>query len=71
MTVQRSEIEQAQFELVKTLRTAIRLKHAIAADRELNEVLPAAEKAFTKSIQRGQLPGAVDLEGIVRRVVGE
>jgi hypothetical protein len=56
MTLQRTEIEQARFEAVKVLRAAVRLRHSIAADRELNEVLPQFDKAFTAAIQRGELP---------------
>lgn len=56
MTVQKDEYEQARAEMVKTIRSAVRLKHSIEADRELNEVLPKAEKAFNAAVQRGELP---------------
>lgn len=56
MTYQRTEIEQARYEAVKVLRAAVRLRHSIAADRELNEVLPEFEKAFNRAVQQGELP---------------
>lgn len=71
MTIHKTPSEVAKAEMVKTLRAAVRLKHSLAADRELNEVLPAAEQAFDSAIQRGVLPSAIDVEGIVRSVVPE
>lgn len=50
------EIEQARKNLAKTVRAAVRLRHSIAADNELFEVLPKALKAFDDSVQRGELP---------------
>ena len=52
----RVEIDQAKANLLKVARTAIRLKHAIAADEELNRVLPALEDTFNRSVQLGELP---------------
>ena len=40
--------------VVKTARTHIRLKHSLAADREINEVLPEIEKDFYSAVQRGK-----------------
>lgn len=53
------EIEQRKFAMLKTLRTAVRLSHALAADAELNKLLPAAEKEFDRAVQRGELPDPV------------
>lgn len=53
---QLTEVEQARKEAIKVIRAAVRLKHSIEADRELNEVLPKFDKAFTAAIQRGELP---------------
>lgn len=68
--IERTPEQQQLFELIKVLRTAIRLEHSIAADRELNEKLPAAENAFYRALQRGTAPEAIDLKAIVKRVVG-
>lgn len=53
---QLTEVEQARKNLAKTVRAAVRLRHSIAADEELNEVLPKALKAFDKAVQHGELP---------------
>jgi hypothetical protein len=45
---------------LKVIRTAIRLKHALAADNELNVVIDAERKKFYKAVQQGQLPAALD-----------
>ena len=45
--------------MLKTLRAAVRLKHSIAADNELNTLLPDAEAAFDAAVQRGELPDPV------------
>ena len=49
----KDKTEQARAELLKSVRTAIRLKHALAADRELNEVLPKAEALFEARVAEG------------------
>lgn len=51
----KTEIEMEQYKLLKAYRTIIRLKHSLAADEELNEVLPAALEELEKSIQSGEL----------------
>jgi len=56
------KIEQVLANRIKVLRTAIRLKHSIAADNELNEVLDAEKKQFWKSVQQGQLPAAIAID---------
>lgn len=71
MTVERTSIEQQKWEMVKVARAAIRLSHSIAADRELNEALPRLEREFDISIQRGELPDAIDVRAIVKGVLGE
>ena len=52
----RVEIDQAKASLLKVARAAIRLKHSIAADEELNRVLPALEDKFNESVHQGELP---------------
>ena len=71
MTIERTPVEQQKYEMVKIARAAIRLSHSIAADRELNEVLPNLEKEFDIALQRGELPDAIDVRAIVKGVLGE
>jgi hypothetical protein len=40
--------------ILKTARTSIRLKHSLAADREINEVLPEIETTFQKALITGK-----------------
>lgn len=56
----RDRTTQAWANRLKVLRAAIRLKHSIAADEELNLVLDAEKKKFFKSVQMGKLPAAID-----------
>jgi hypothetical protein len=53
---QKDEVAQAKANMFKVIRTAVRLRHSIAADEELNEVLSRAEQVFDTSIQNGELP---------------
>lgn len=62
MTVHRDKVDQARVNMLKTIRAAVRLKHSINADEELNEVLPEAVKKFNAAIQRGQLPSPIDVK---------
>ena len=52
----RSEIEQAIADYMKIARTAIVLKHRIAADNELNKVLPQIRVRLEAQAQNGLLP---------------
>lgn len=61
MTYQKTEIEQARADMVKRFRNAIRFEHSIAADHELNGLLPEAEKLFNAAVQRGELPDAGEI----------
>lgn len=63
--IHKDEIEQRRANTLKIIRTAIRLKHGIAADNELNEVLPRAQAKFDAAVQRGQLPEAADIKKAV------
>lgn len=58
----KDNIEQARANMLKTIRTAVRLRHSIAADEELNEILPRAEAKFFKRVQNGELPDALDIK---------
>jgi len=56
----RGEIEQQLANRLKVLRAAIRLKHSIAADEELNRLLDEEKKKFLKQVQQGKLPAPLD-----------
>jgi hypothetical protein len=47
-----TEVELAA--IVKTARTSIRLRHSIAADKELNEKIPEIETAYWAAIAAGR-----------------
>jgi len=49
----RTELEKAK--ILKAVRSAIRLKHALGADEELNEVLPRVEAEVDRAIAEGKL----------------
>ena len=51
----KSEAELERAAIVKATRTLLRLKHSLAADREINEVLPARLDEFDSAVQRGEL----------------
>lgn len=67
--IERDPAQQKMYEGVRILRAAIRLKHSIAADRELNEVLPEFEKKFIIALQKGQVPETVDAQAIAAAIV--
>ena len=62
MSVRRDRVDQARANMLKIIRAAIRLKHSIAADEELNEVLPEAERRFNAATLKGQLPDPVNIK---------
>ena len=47
----RQELQRSQ--LVKVIRSTVRLKHSIAAEEELNEVLPHYLEKFDRALERG------------------
>lgn len=64
----RDKREQTIHEAKKVARAAIRLKHTILAERELNEKLPEIVKAIDEAYANGQeytldIPGLYELEG--------
>lgn len=65
MTIKRTDFEQKRANALKTLRAAVRLKHSIAADEELNQVLPAFEVQFTKAWQNGVLMSPLDIKKVI------
>ena len=46
--------------LMKAARSAVRLKHSLAADEELNRVLPELERRFDAAVQNGILPSVAE-----------
>lgn len=60
-----AELKKAQ--LQKTARTLIRLKHSLAADEEINAVLPDTLAEFDKALARGELKELTErLDDIIR-----
>lgn len=59
----KDDIELRRDALMKTARSAIRLRHSLAADEELNTVLPELERAFNARVQRQELP---EVAGLLR-----
>jgi hypothetical protein len=60
-----AEIEKAA--LAKTARTVIRLKHSLAADEEINAVLPDTLIEYEEALARGELKGLrVGLDDIIK-----
>lgn len=51
----KSETEMERARVIKVQRALIRLKHSLAADEELNEVLPDTLSEFDKAIASGHL----------------
>lgn len=51
----KTEVELKRAAVLKAVRTAVRLRHSLAADEELNEVLPEVEVAFDAAVKSGQV----------------
>lgn len=62
MSIHRAEVDQARYEMLKTIRAAVRLRHSLNADRELNEVLPEAAARFDAAVNRGKLPSPAEIK---------
>lgn len=58
---QKDDIELRRSALLKAARSAVRLRHALAADAELNEVLPELERRFNALVLTGELPSVAGL----------
>jgi hypothetical protein len=56
MAEQKDDIALRRAALLKAARSAVRLRHSIAADEELNELIPALDRAFMQAVARGELP---------------
>lgn len=51
----KSEAEMERWKIAKVTRTMLRLKHSLAADEEINQVLPERIASFDAALQRGEL----------------
>ena len=51
----KSPIEMERLKIAKVYRSLIRLKHSVAADEELNDVLPDKINAFDLAVQNGEI----------------
>lgn len=52
----KTDIEQSIANHRKVARALIRMKHSIAADEELNRVMPIIEARLTAQVQAGKVP---------------
>lgn len=52
----KDDIELRKRALFKAARSAVRLRHSLEADAELNELLPVLERKFDSAVSRGLLP---------------
>lgn len=50
--------EMQRQNITKTTRALVRLKHSLAADAELNSLLPDTLEAFDEALARGELKSA-------------
>jgi hypothetical protein len=62
---ERLPIEMAWKNREKLIRAAIRLKHAIEADEEINRVLSAEQAKFSRAIQMGESIEAPDIQSLL------
>lgn len=62
-----SDIELERAKVLKATRAAVRLKHALAADAELNEVLPLVEQEFNDAVAQ-QKPYQLDVSSVFEDV---
>lgn len=52
----KDDIELRRRALFKAARSAVRLRHSLEADAELNELIPRLERDFESAVSRGRLP---------------
>lgn len=53
--IQKSDIEMERARTIKITRALVRLKHSLAADTEINTILPTTLIEFDKALQSGEL----------------
>ena len=51
----KTESEMERFKIAKATRALLRLKHSLAADEEINAILPDRIAAFDAALQQGEL----------------
>lgn len=61
MAEQKDDIALRRAAMLKAARSAVRLRHSLAADEELNEVLPRLEREFNAAVQQGILPSPAEM----------
>jgi hypothetical protein len=61
----KDDTDLARANTIKIIRAAVRLKHSINADIELNDVLPLAMLKFEAAVKRQQLPAPADIKKAV------
>lgn len=63
----RAGIEQSIINARKVARAAIRLKHSIEADNELNDIMPLLERRLVAMAQEGEVPSLTmgDIEQVL------
>ena len=54
-------------EVLKVTRSLTRLRHSLAADRDLNETLPRTLREFDEAVANGEL---LDASGAIDSVLG-
>lgn len=52
----KDDIDLRRAALFKAARSAVRLRHSLEADAELNLLLPELDKKFNSAVSRGVLP---------------
>lgn len=57
----KSEIEWERYRVQKIARNLIRLKHSLAADKEIFDFLPDTLDEFDRGLQKGNLLGPSEL----------
>jgi hypothetical protein len=54
VVAKRTAQEMDKAKVMKAVRSAVRLRHSIEADYELNEVLPRVEAEFDRALAEGK-----------------
>jgi hypothetical protein len=63
----KTKAEMQRARVAKVTRTIVRLKHSLAADEELNSVLPDTLAEFDEAVAAGEL---MELRGFLGPVLG-
>jgi hypothetical protein len=64
---QLDRLEVSRAAILKAVRANIRLKHALAADVEINDVLPELERRINDAIASGK-PFELDIAEVLREI---